>query len=118
MRIAFAVVCVFSLAVAIAGEYSARTLSASGAAAVTNDQANAKWDLSGVLIQFTASPTGQVSIVRDSRNVRYLLASVPAGCTSIVWLADQTIPCAYGDIVRVSAPGGAGAVQVLKAVGR
>ena len=119
-RFVFVCVCAFAALAALvfAGEYTARALSPSGGAAVTNDQANARWDLSGVLVQFTSSPTGQVQIVRDSRGVQYLLAAVNPGCTSIVWWADQTVPFAYGDVVRVIAPGGAGTVQVLKAVGR
>ena len=95
-----------------AGEYRIGAF-AGGRAAVTNTQANARWSLSGVLVHFTASPTGTVSITRVSGGVRFLIGTAPAGCTNVFWWAGQPIPTRYGDAVEVEAPGGSGKVQVL-----
>ena len=102
---------------AVAGEY--RTVEfGEGGAAVTNDQANARWELSGVLIRFGQIPTGTVEIARQSGGVRYLLSTAPAGATSVWWWAWQPIPYRYGDAVTVGSGGGTGTVQVLQQSGR
>lgn len=102
---------------AVAGEYRTVEFGADGAA-VTNDQANAQWELSGVLIRFGRCPTGTVEIARQSGGVRYLLSAAPAGATSVWWWAWQPIPYRYGDVVTVGSGGGTGTVQVLQQTGR
>jgi len=106
-----------ALAVAVAcgvfaGEYKTGSFVA-GRAAVTNEQQNRQWSLSGALVNFTASPTGTISITRVSGGVRFLVGTAPAGCTNVFWWAGQPIPTRYGDAVEVEAPGGSGKVQVL-----
>ena len=100
-----------------AGEYATRPFG-EGGAAVTNDQANAQWELSGVLIRFGRCPTGTVEIARQSGGVRYLLSAAPAGATNVWWWAWQPVPFRYGDVVTVGSGGGTGTVQVLQQSGR
>lgn len=95
-----------------AGEYKTGAF-AGGRAAVTNTQVNARWSLSGALVHFSTSPTGTVEIARVSGGTRFLIGTAPAGCTNVFWWAGQPVPTRYGDAVEVSAPGGAGTVQVL-----
>lgn len=100
-----------------AGEYRTVALGVDGAA-VTNAQANAAWDLSGVLVRFSGASTSPVEIARESRGVRYVLASVPSGATSVWWWAWQPIPYKFGDVVTVCGGGVTGTVQVLQQTAR
>jgi len=110
--LAFGVLAVLAACGVFAGEYRTGVF-AGGRAAVTNDQANARWGLSGALVRFETSPTGMVEIVRVSGGTRYLIGKAPAGCTNVFWWAGQPIPTRYGDAVEVVAPGARGKVQVL-----
>ena len=100
-------------AVMLAGEYVTRPL-AGGGLALTNGQDNSRWDVTGVLIRFGQSPTGVVEIARESAGSRFVLATAPAGATSVWWWAWQPLPFRRGDALTVGGGGGTGVVQVLR----
>jgi len=116
-RVVLAAVSLLLGGLLFAGEYRTVALGVDGVA-VTNAQANAAWDLSGVLVRFSGASINPVEIARESRGVRYVLSSVPSGATSVWWWAWQPIPYKFGDVVTVSGGGVTGTVQVLQQTAR
>ncbi len=74
--------------------------------------------LKDVLVRFSGASINPVEIARESRGVRYVLASVSSGATSVWWWAWQPIPYKFGDVVTVSGGGVTGTVQVLQQTAR
>jgi hypothetical protein len=95
------------------GEYVTAPVAGRGVS-VTNTQVNSSWNLSGVLMSFSAVPEGTVTVSRVSGGVTYVLSSSTNVASTMWWVADGLVPVKYGDSVSVSCGLATGTVQVLQ----
>jgi hypothetical protein len=99
----------------ISGEYFTRALPAKGVA-VTNNQANASWDLTAVSFKFIGDlpvSTETVRVTRVSQNIEVVLGASQTFAGSMFLSLPDGLTFKFGDVVKVYGGGATGVVQVF-----